>query len=406
MSERILAGMALPALLLLASLVLAACASAPAARPQAALSERLPVFWADERFAEDTGAQMKGELALALSEDMEQFAQRSLVPMASRIGGPQALFSALFERGRVVVEYSSDYTRNASEAWSARRGNCLSLALMTAAYARRLGVEPHFHLVRTPNVWSRGERLNFLVRHVNVTLVGDGSDGSVLAAPGSQGLTVDFVPPNRRIREVVKEISEATVLAMYLNNLASEAMDGGRYDQSYQLVKQALLRDPALPEAYNTLGLVLQRRGATDKAEAALRQSLALAPEGVAALSNLLALLEQRGGAAAQAELPQLRERLAAVQPRAPFADFDAGEVALAQGDAEGALAAFLRQREVTGDDARIEQMLATSYARLGRFSEARDALRLALEYSDNEGQRHELSAKKKLLLQARAQQP
>ncbi|HLO94686.1 MAG TPA: tetratricopeptide repeat protein, partial [Burkholderiaceae bacterium] len=225
----------------------------------------------------------------------------------------------------------------------------------------------------------------------------------VLAAPGSQGLTVDFVPPNRRIREVVKEISEATVLAMYLNNLASEAMDGGRYDQAYQLVKQALLKDPGLPEAYNTLAVVLQRRGAVDKAELALRQSLALAPQGVAQLSNLLALLEQRGGPAAQAELPQLRERLAAVQPRAPFADMDEGQAALAQGDAETALAAFLRQREVTGDDARIEQLLAASYARLGRFSEAQDALRLALSISDNEGQRRELGAKKKMLLQARA---
>ncbi|HLO93521.1 MAG TPA: hypothetical protein VK195_04330, partial [Burkholderiaceae bacterium] len=172
------AGRALPALVLSLVLGLAGCASTPKPEPRPQLGERLPDFWADDRFAADGGAEMKGELALALSEEMEQFAQRSLVPMASRLGGPQALFSALFERGRVVVEYSSDYTRNAGEAYGARRGNCLSLALMTAAFAKRLGVEAHFHLVRTPNVWSRGERVNFLVRHVNVTLVGDGFDGS------------------------------------------------------------------------------------------------------------------------------------------------------------------------------------------------------------------------------------
>jgi hypothetical protein len=48
----------------------------------------------------------------------------------------QLLFDALYGNGRLRLDYDSAMTRNATEAFAARSGNCLSLVLMTAAFAR------------------------------------------------------------------------------------------------------------------------------------------------------------------------------------------------------------------------------------------------------------------------------
>jgi len=380
---------------------LAACATPPAGggeelgREQ--LLSKLPSVLADESFAESELAARKAREALALSPAMEDLVRRTLEPMAARVGGPEALYSVLYERGRIGVEYSSDYTRNAAEAFEARKGNCLSLALMTAAFAKRLGIRVHYQLVRTPEAWSRGDRLSFQIRHVNVTLAQNAVDGFLRGSPFSQGLTVDFVPIEFKNRQALRELDESAVIAMYLNNLASEALDVAQYDRAYHLARQALLTDPTLPESYNTLAVVLSSRNQQAKAEAALRRSLALAPDSVAAMGNLIAMLDE----ARSPEANLWRSRLRELQPSPPFADFDQGRVALAAGDASKALALFQRQRERTGLDPRLQQYIAASYQRLGRDDEAIAALQQGLQASDNELQRQQLLAKKRALLQS-----
>lgn len=395
------------ATVVVAVMALAGCASAPVPDKEQnspeALQGALPAFWADEMFAQSDRAQGKAAEAMTLSPAMEDMVRKTLEPLAQRIGGPEAMYSVLYERGRISVEYSSDYTRNAAEAFQARRGNCLSLALMTAAFAKRMGVQAHFQLVRTPDAWSRGDRLNFQVRHVNVTLVGNLVQEHMRGTPFGQGLTVDFIPAEYRNRETVRELTEATVVAMYLNNLASEALDDARYDQAYALVKESLRMDPALPDAYNTLAVVLSSRGQQRKAEAALRRSLALAPDGLAALGNLAALLEGSKLTSASQEAQALRSRLRELQPRPPFADMDEGMLALAAGDAQQALTLFKKQKERTGEDARLQQYLTAAYMKLGQLEEARAALQKGLKLSESDGQRQQLFAKKRALMQQAA---
>ena len=222
-------------------------------------------------------------------------------------------------------------------------------------------------------------------------------------APYERGLTVDFVPPSVRDLRTVKELSEDSVVAMYLSNLASEALDAGHVDRAYHLIKQSLRKDPQLAEAYNTLAVILGQRSRTVQAEKALRTSLRFAPDGLPGLTNLISLLERRGGVEAHAELVGLRAHLRALQPLPPFADMDEGVQALQNGDLQKALAAFVRQRERTGIDGPLQQYIAATYARLGRMEEAQAALSQGLRTVDNEAQRSQLLAKKKALLQATA---
>ena len=381
------------------------CASAPVEPvPDSAAIERLGALLADDAFDGATAplARRKAEEALQFTDEMERFAQRSLVNPVDRNNSAQVLYGTLFERGRVLVEYSSDYTRNAHEAFRDRRGNCLSLALMTAAFAKRLGLGARFQLMQSTELWSRDSQLDYLVKHVNVALIGRLGENSMLA-PYERGLIVDFVPASIRDLRMVKEVSEDTIVAMYLSNLASESLGEGRVDLAYQLIRQSLLKDPQLAEAYNTLAVILARRSQVDKAERALRASVRLAPDGLPGLTNLISLLEHRSGATAQAELAALRAHLKTLQARPPFADMDEGVLAFQEGDLSRALAAFIRQRERTGVDGRLQQYLAATYSRLGRIDEAQAALAQGLKLVDNETLRRQLLAKKRALLQASA---
>ncbi|MGM9514149.1 hypothetical protein ACS5PK_07845 [Roseateles sp. DB2] len=390
--------------LIACSVGLSACAHAPLESSTEEASSRLGAVLADDAFDGSTAAlaRMKADEALLFTDEMERFALRSLVNPADRGNSAQVLYGTLFERGRVMVEYSSDYTRNAHEAFRDRRGNCLSLALMTAAFAKRLGTGVRFQLLQSSELWSRGDQLSYLVKHVNVVLLGRLGENTMLG-PYERGLTVDFVPPNIRDLRAVKEVSEQTIVAMYLSNLASEALEESRTDLAYQLIKQSLLKDPQLAEAYNTLAVILTRRSQMAKAEQALRISVRLAPDGLPGLTNLISLMEHRGGAAAHAELVALRAHLKTLQARPPFADMEAGIQAFQAGELQQALAAFLRQRDRTGVDGRLQQYLAATYTRLGRLDEAQAALAQGLRLVDNEALRRQLLAKKKALLQASA---
>ena len=57
-----------------------------------------------------------------------------------RIKGPQlGLVDALQKHTQLKLEYDAARTKNAAATFASRTGNCLSLVIMTAAFAKELG---------------------------------------------------------------------------------------------------------------------------------------------------------------------------------------------------------------------------------------------------------------------------
>ena len=73
-----------------------------------------------------------------LTPAMRRHLAERIAPQVRRHGAPRALLDALYTQGDLRLEYESLHTRTAAEAFDERRGNCLSLVLMTAAFAREL----------------------------------------------------------------------------------------------------------------------------------------------------------------------------------------------------------------------------------------------------------------------------
>jgi hypothetical protein len=63
-------------------------------------------------------------------------------------GKTKGLVYALYDTNELKLDYDSSYTGTAAETYAARQGNCLSLVIMTAAFARRLDLSVRFQDVQ------------------------------------------------------------------------------------------------------------------------------------------------------------------------------------------------------------------------------------------------------------------
>ncbi|HSQ72877.1 MAG TPA: tetratricopeptide repeat protein, partial [Rubrivivax sp.] len=314
----------------------------------------------------------------ALSEEMRRYADRELMDTLRRPDPRRALIDALYRRSQLGLSYDASMTRNAAEAFQARAGNCLSLVIMTAAFAKHMGLPVSYRNVLVDAMYTRQGDLTMANGHVNLIL--DEVSARPRREPPTPGpLQVDFLPPEdmRGARSVA--LQERTILAMFMNNRAAEALNAGRLDDSYAWAREAVRQDPGFSAAINTLGVVYLRAGHPQQAEAALRAVLARNPSDVAALSNLLRLVQDDGR---EAEARGLGERLARLQPHPPFHFFDLGRAAMAAGDYAGAQKLF--DRELTRQPLQHEVRFWAAQAawHLGDAATAADHLRQAMDNS------------------------
>lgn len=309
--------------------------------------------------------------AMAASPAMREFAQRELAGLMGQREPQRALLRALYADNQLRLRYDNALTRNAAEAFEARAGNCMSLVMMTAALARELGLPVRFQSVRTLPTWGRQGDIVFSIGHINLA-VGRPLIRQDRTGDGAGWTTVDFLPQQDLGQQRHTVVGEDTVIAMYMNNKAAEALAAGRVDDAYWWARAALRQDRQLLIAYNTLGVVYQRRGLPERAEQALRYAHALQPDDAHALGNLTLLLEAQGRSE---EARPLRQALLRLQPEAPFADFEQGRRAMAQGDYRLAKRLFERELRRDPDYHEFHFWLALAHLKLGEIEPARQHL-------------------------------
>lgn len=326
----------------------------------------------------------------ALSEPMRRYLAHDIARELRSAGRQRGLIDALYRRGQLKLEYDAT-TRTAAQAFEARAGNCLSLVVMTAAFAKALDLDVTYQSVDIEDVWSRSGGIAFLNGHVNVTL-GNRRTALPSTFDARQALlTIDFLPGADVAGRHTRPISEETVVAMYANNRAAEALADGRLDDAYAWARHAVLRAPDHTASVNTLAVVYLRHGDLPAAEAALQQALQAEPRSRQALANLAVVLDRLGRSA---EAEATRARLARLEPYAPYRDFDLGLAAMQRGDYALAQALFAREVARAEDDSEFRYWLGIAQLRLGDVDAARHQLRLALDHSTRRGERERYAAK------------
>lgn len=332
---------------------------------------------------------------LALSPAMQDYLEQAIRPKVRALGSKEGLLKALYRGGSLQLQYDSEKTRTAAETFADGRGNCLSLVLMTAAFAHELQLPVYFRSVLVDPQWARASGLIFQVGHVNLglgTRLQERGFGTSLDRP----LIVDFLPEEEQRASRAVEISESTIMAMFYNNRAAELLHAGDVRGAYWWARAAVTTEPRFSGGFNTLAVLYRRQGHLDMAEKVLDQVLALEPDNEAALSNMVVLLRDARRAQDQA---RYEARLAALQPVPPFKYFDEGVEAMKRRDFRAADALFAKELARSANNHELHFWAALAKLGLGQEERAARHLVLAAQTSPTVGQQRLYEAKLNKLL-------
>lgn len=367
--------------LLIAAALAAGCAGAPPEPAPAALFD-------DAAFAAPARAP-DAQSIFALDAGMRRFLADEIAHRARLVGPQRALVDALTTPGRLRLEYDATMTRNAAQVFEAHSGNCLSLVIMTAAFAKALDLRVDYNAAVQEQTWSR--RANLLVRsdHVNVSFGRRAIDVGRSIEPGP--VTIDFLPPDEVSGLRTLPIAEATIVAMYFNNRAVEALVDARLDEAYAYARAAMRGDPAFWPAYNTLGLVYRRHRQPGRAAQVFEYLLGRDPGYRQAIANLADAYDALGRAA---DAAHWRQVLVSLEPQPPFHFLDLGRAAAQRGDWVEARRQFERELARADYSPEVHFWLAQADLRLGDLDGARRHLALAMDNSTSGGDRALYAAK------------
>jgi Flp pilus assembly protein TadD len=325
----------------------------------------------------------------ALSPEMRHHLNSIPFRVLLREKGPASgLLRALYDRRELALDYDSGYTGTAAETYAARKGNCLSLVIMTAAFARELGMSVRFQEVQIGEAWSRDRALYLASSHVNLVLAAGGPRGDY---DTSAMLTVDFVQLPPEVSERVRLLDEADIVARYMDNRAAEELAQGRHAEAYWWARGAVLKKPSSIAALNTLGVVYERSGRPLLAEQVYRAALQQEPDSLVVMQNLTPILAANGK---EAESAALAQRLARLYPAPPYHYFNQAMQAYTAGRFEEARALFAREVARAPYNDEFHFWLGIANMQLGELGTAEKQLALARDTSVRGETRERYSAK------------
>lgn len=347
---------------LLAAVLLAGCATTAAPPAEAP--------WQDDAFGYDAKlVTVTRESLFALDpvllETLKPEAERG---QAARI---TELLRLVFGPDLKAFAYSGGHSTTAAETWSNKRGDCLSLTVMSYALARALQVPLQMQEVRVPVLFDRRDGVDFLNLHVNSIVQSNQALRTWGETLPAGELVVDFQPQIGSRRRGTP-LDENAMLARYYNNIAAEYLAADNDRLAYAHFKAAILTDPGYAASYSNLAQLYLRRGLDDSAEAALRHALTLNVDSELALSALHKLLLSQHR---NTEAVALERQLRAERDDDPYYWLGLGLERLQQERYGDAVSALQHAQALTNGFSEVHVYLALAYWRSGKAVLARDQL-------------------------------
>ena len=266
-------------------------------------------------------------------------------------------------KGDLAMKYDVGATLSAADAFTYRRGNCLTYTHLFIAMVRELGMRVRYQEVLGVEQWDAlGE---FVVLNRHIAAYGNFDQSGTFA--------VDFglvVPSSRRFGRIV---SDDRARAQHFNNLGAESLTGGNSEGGIAFFNRSIIIDPELSYVWTNLGTTYSRLARYEEAEWAFVEALRIAPYDISAINQMAGLYDRMGRADLAAAYRKRSER---ERGRNPYYLFREGVVALQAGDFERAIDRLRLAAQRQPDERHFHLQLGKAYA---MTADARSAKRAFL---------------------------
>ena len=322
---------------------------------------------------------------LGLSPEMIAFMDRWVDQNGGEYSKLWRLLWAVMGDGTFEVVYDGT-TRTAQETFRVQRGNCLSFTNMFVAMSRHLGLDSNFQEVMMPPDWSAsGETLIFNL-HIN----------SQVDLHSYSDQMVDFNMYDFRIRYEREVISDSRARAHYFNNMGVEYMLAGDTPRAHANFRESVRSDSAFSPAWVNLGILNNREGYPNYAEAAYLKALDIGDTNRVAMSNLAALYEQEG----RVELAeQYRSKVKYHRMRNPYYRYQLARTAFENGDYEAAIDHLKFAVRKNKNDHSFYFLMSLSYLNSGEKEAAERWMRKAEEVAELDADKQKYNRKLDMLM-------
>ncbi|MCL1078506.1 hypothetical protein D5R81_10865 [Parashewanella spongiae] len=184
-------------------------------------------------------------------------------------------------------------TYDAQTTMYLNKGNCMSLAMLTAAFAKIAGLEFDFVEVNTIPIFDKQGSLIMSSNHVQTRLY----DPNYTPKPNRITLVrphtvIDYFPDSNDHRG--KNIDHSEFIAKYYNNIAAEALIDDRIELAFQYAMAGYKADEHNPETLNLLAVLHKRSGDFATAEQLYLAGMHYESNNIRLLSNYIILLERQ----------------------------------------------------------------------------------------------------------------
>ena len=264
------------------------------------------------------------------------------------------------------LEYSLTPTKNASETFATREGNCLSFVNLFVGIARQQRLNPFYVEVEDYQRWNYRGGVVISRGHI---VAGLNIDGELS--------TFDFLPYRPKGYRDFEPIDDLTAMAHYYNNLGAEALMEGDFEIARDKLTIAYTLAPDFEKAINNLGVLYLRLDDIEAAIGLFEDGLEFYPDSVALLSNQARAMQELGR---QDEATLLLGRIEDVNQTNPFFFVYRGEMALGQGDTQTALEYMRKALRTDSEVPEVHLGLAKVFFATGDTNRARHHVERALK--------------------------
>lgn len=356
---------------------LGGCATTPPALP-------MQVLWHDQVFDYDPAFVTVGKQDLfALDADLLTALQKARLAKSSQQARFDYLLKLLYttknDANNAEFPYASGQSTIAAETWQRRRGDCLSLVIMSYSIANALDLHASMQEVPVPYIFDRHGGIDYVAGHVNLRIK-NRSDLRLNERAGIGDMTIDF-QPQISVRRTGSALSEDAILARFYNNLAAEYLVKGNLNHAYAHFKAAIMADAEFAPSYVNLAVIYKRQGLAQSAERLLAHAIALNGDEIA-MDSLHQLLVSQGRNAEAAPYAKLIE---ARREKNPYYWIGLGLDQLRKENYSQAINALEHAQELSTGFVEVHRYLAIAYWRNGNQAEAKKQAALLAELTHDE---------------------